>query len=86
MEPTVVIGTIGVSLTALQLLPQLTKVLRTKSARDLSVSTLLIILGGSITWCTYAILIESGAILVANVLNSLFAVGLLVLTVRRKQT
>lgn len=57
-SPALIIGYIGGSILAVQLIPQIVKVIRRKSAKDLSYVTLcLYIIGGTLT-IVYGILID----------------------------
>ena len=49
--------------------PQVIKIFRTKSAKDLSLITYLIVEFGSVVWIAYGFELENFAILVSNILG-----------------
>jgi MtN3 and saliva related transmembrane protein len=73
----VFIGVIGVLLTAFQLVPQVYKTIKTNSAKDLSLWTLIIIFLGATTWIIYSIYLNDVPIMIANCLNLIFSLILL---------
>lgn len=60
------LGLLAGILTTVSFLPQLTKVIKTKSAKDLSLGMLLIFCIGIILWIIYGILIKSLPIILTN--------------------
>lgn len=60
------IGYFGSFLTAVTFVPQVYKSWQSKSVGDLSVWMVLIVITSTIVWLTYAYLIQSGPVLVAN--------------------
>lgn len=77
MDILVIVGFLGFIFTALQLLPQVYKTLKTNSAKDLSFWMLIIIFGGALTWLMYSFLINDIYIFIANFLNLIFALILI---------
>ena len=64
-----IIGYIAGFLTTICLIPQLIKIIITKSTNDISLSTFIVLLLGQILWITYALLILDLRILIANIIS-----------------
>ena len=79
---TEVVGMVAGTLTTLAFLPQVLKIYRTKSARDVSYLMFLIFSTGVLLWLIYGILIGSAPIIAANVVTLGLAVIVIVLKVR----
>lgn len=71
------IGYFGSFLTAITFLPQVYKSWKSKSVGDLSVWMVLIVILSTITWLIYGFAINSGPVMVANVI--VFFLSLLLL-------
>ncbi len=84
MEIEIWLGTAGILFTSAQLIPQLIKVYQTRRIEDLSIWMLTIIFLGAATWLWYAIIIQDLAILVANSINLVAALVLLIFKISRK--
>jgi MtN3 and saliva related transmembrane protein len=76
------IGMIAGTLTTIAFVPQLLRIYRTKSARDVSYLTFGIFSVGVALWLAYGLLIRSPAIIAANVVTLLLATAVLVLKAR----
>lgn len=72
------IGYIAGFLTTVCLLPQLVKTLVTKSTKDVSTLTYLVLCVGQILWITYGVLIMDVRVIVANVVSLLFALLIII--------
>ncbi|HWA33926.1 MAG TPA: SemiSWEET family transporter [Cyclobacteriaceae bacterium] len=59
-------GHIGAFLTAVTFIPQVYKIWKTKSATDLSLTMILIILMSTIVWLVYAIALMLWPVIIAN--------------------
>ena len=60
------IGSLAAVLTMFSFLPQIAKVLKTRSAKDVSLATLLQLSLGVILWIAYGIHLRNAIIIVAN--------------------
>ncbi len=76
------IGSIAATCTTISFLPQLIRVWRRKSARDISLIMFLLFSFGVACWLVYGIGIGSGPIAVANALTLALALAILVLKLR----
>lgn len=77
MDPIIVLGLFGAALTTLSLLPQLIKVIKTRSTKDISTGMMVLLSTAFAVWLIYGILIGDIPLIIANT----FAVlqGLLIL-------
>jgi MtN3 and saliva related transmembrane protein len=73
------VGSIAAFCTTLSFLPQLIRVWRRKSARDISLTMFLLFSFGVACWLVYGFGIGSGPIIVANALTLMLALTILVL-------
>ena len=64
-------GYFAATLTTLAFIPQLIKTLKTKTAEDVSLTTLIMFLTGVAAWIIYGIQISSKPILIANIITFL---------------
>jgi MtN3 and saliva related transmembrane protein len=69
MDLTTLIGFIAGGLTTASFLPQVVKTARSRSARDLSESMLLVFLIGLVLWTIYGLQVGSLPIIAANVIT-----------------
>ncbi|MFM8744207.1 MAG: SemiSWEET family sugar transporter [Cytophagales bacterium] len=60
------VGHFGALLTSVTFLPQVYKVWKTKSARDLSLTMMLIVLLSTMVWLTYAFALMLWPVIIAN--------------------
>jgi MtN3 and saliva related transmembrane protein len=77
-----VIGMIAGTLTTIAFVPQVLRIYRTKSARDVSYLTFGIFSVGVVLWLIYGLLIRSPAIIASNVITLLLATAVLLLKAR----
>jgi MtN3 and saliva related transmembrane protein len=77
-----VIGYVAATCTTLSFLPQLFRVVRLKSARDISLGMFLIFSLGTALWLTYGLLSHSKPVTVANAVTFLLSISILVLKLR----
>lgn len=75
----VIVGTIGGSLGVILFLPQLIKTLKTKSAKDLSFLTYLLILVNVSFWVYYGMLTSNPVIMIPNIIGAVICSVMLVL-------
>jgi MtN3 and saliva related transmembrane protein len=59
-------GHIGAFLTAVTFIPQVYKIWQTKSANDLSLTMILIILMSTVVWLVYAVALNLWPVIIAN--------------------
>lgn len=85
MEIWIYIATLAITLTAIQLLPQVIKSLKTKKTRDLSLGLIIIVLSGALLWIIYGIHIQDIPVIIANSLNLAASLILLTLKIKHKQ-
>lgn len=76
------IGLLAGSCTTISLLPQLLRIWRTKSARDISLTMFTVFGIGILLWLVYGISVQSPAVIATNAASLLLAVAILVLSVR----
>lgn len=66
-----IIGTIGGLLIVISFIPQLIVILKHKSAKDVSISTYVILLIGQILWIIYGILRNDLQVIITNIITSI---------------
>ncbi len=71
-------------LTTIAFLPQLIKVIKTRSTRDISLGMFLIFSTGVFLWLIYGILIESAPVIVANLITFVMAFAIFIYKIRYK--
>lgn len=76
------IGYIAATCTTLSFLPQLVRVLRLRSARDISLSMFLVFSVGTVLWLTYGLLAHSKPVTAANAVTLALSVSILILKLR----
>jgi MtN3 and saliva related transmembrane protein len=82
MDTTTLIGFIAGGLTTISFLPQVVKTARSRSARDLSESMLLVFLIGLVLWTIYGLQVGSLPIIAANVITIGLVGAILAMKVR----
>lgn len=81
MDTTTLIGFIAGGLTTVSFLPQVVKTARSRSARDLSESMLLVFLIGLVLWAIYGLQVGSLPIIAANVITIVLVGAILAMKV-----
>jgi MtN3 and saliva related transmembrane protein len=76
------IGYVAATCTTLSFLPQLVRVLRLRSAREISLGMFLIFSIGTALWLTYGLLAHSKPVVAANAVTFVLAISILVLKLR----
>ena len=76
---TQLIGLIAGVCTTLAFLPQVIKVLKSRSTKDISLAMYIIFNSGLALWAVYGVLINSLPIIIANVLTLILAISILIL-------
>ncbi|NOZ70080.1 MAG: hypothetical protein GXP46_12765 [Deferribacteres bacterium] len=82
MNYTAIIGLIAGVCTTASFLPQVVKTIRTKEAKDLSMTMYLVLAAGIFLWIIYGILIESLPVISANAVSFVLAAIILILKIR----
>ena len=77
-----VIGYIAATLTTISFLPQLIRVVKLRSARDISLGMFLIFTTGTGFWLTYGIVSHSTPVWVANSVTFVLSLSILILKLR----
>lgn len=77
MEGIAILGLVAGTITSITFVPQVIKIWQTRSAKDLSISMLLLLLLGVSMWLAYGILIKDVAIIYTN--SMVLAMGFLML-------
>jgi len=77
-----VVGSLAAVLTSAAFVPQVVRVWRTRSARDISFGMYAVFVSGVACWIVYGFLIEAWPVIIANLVTLLLAATVLVLKVR----
>jgi len=64
--------------TTVSLLPQLLRIIRLRSARDVSLEMFLLFTGGVVCWLIYGVMLHSRPIVVWNAITLVLSVGILI--------
>jgi MtN3 and saliva related transmembrane protein len=84
MDLTGIIGIVAGTCTAISLLPQLLKILKEKKAENISITYLLVLLGGLILWVWYGIRREDMPIIATNGVSIILNVSILFAGIKYK--
>lgn len=84
MDAITTIGLIAALFTTVSLFPQLIKVYKTKSAKDISTGMFTLFCGGVFLWVIYGILLNDFPIMIANSLAFVQAVVILIFKAKYK--
>lgn len=76
------IGYVAATCTTLSFLPQLIRVVRLRSARDISLGMFMIFSVGTALWLTYGLLAHSKPVIAANAVTFVLAISILVMKLR----
>lgn len=76
------IGYAAATMTTISFVPQLLRVIRLRSARDISLGMFLIFSAGTLAWGVYGLLMHSVPVLIANSLTFALSVSILILKLR----
>lgn len=66
MAPIEILGLVAGTITSITFLPQVVKIWQTKSAKDLSIMMLLLLMLGVVLWLVYGLVVMSAAIIYTN--------------------
>jgi MtN3 and saliva related transmembrane protein len=84
MELITILGLTAAVFTTISLLPQLLKVWKTKSTKDISTGMFLLFSGGVLLWFIYGLYVNDFPIIIANALAFIQALVILVLKMKFK--
>ncbi len=76
------LGIIAGTLTTTSFLPQLFKIIKTKSAKDLSLGMFIIFTTGILLWLIYGLLTNTLAIIIANSITLIIATTIITLKIK----
>jgi MtN3 and saliva related transmembrane protein len=77
-----VIGYMAAVLTTVSFVPQLLRVIKLRSARDISLGMFLIFTTGTLAWLVYGVLAHSRPVWIANSVTFVLSLSILVLKLR----
>ena len=66
MQALEILGVVAGTITSITFLPQVIKIWQTKSAKDLSIMMLLLLMLGVVLWLIYGLVVMSAAIIYTN--------------------
>jgi len=84
MNPITIVGLIAAAFTTIALLPQLMKVWKTKSTRDISTGMFMLYSSGLLLWFVYGVYIKDVPIILANSLAFIQALIILMFKAKYK--
>ena len=84
MDYVTMIGLAAAAITVVSLFPQLVKIWRTKSTKDISLGMFLLFCGGVFLWFVYGILLQDLPIIVANFLGFIQTLIILIFKMKYK--
>ena len=84
MDYVTMIGLAAAAITVISLFPQLVKIWKTKSTKDISLGMFLLFCGGVFLWFVYGILMQDLPIIIANFLGFIQTLIILILKVKYK--
>jgi len=82
MDGITLLGLVAGTLTTAAFLPQLIKVLKTHSTKDISLLMYIVICAGILLWLIFGLLIGSLPVIAANVVTLIIATAILILKIR----
>ena len=74
-----IIGSVGAFCTTIAYLPQLIKIIKTRSVKDVSLNMYLVMLTGVTLWLIYGAFIKSWPLIAANAVTFIFVFAILIL-------
>ena len=84
MELVIIIGFLAAFCSTISYIPQLLKVMHSKSTKDLSLTTFLLLFLGLSLWLTYGILKRDVPLMAANIITLFFILMILVHKIKYK--
>lgn len=82
MDFITILGLAAATITTISFLPQMFKTWRTKSAKDVSLVTLITFISGVFLWLVYGIYLQSLPIILANAITLIFNLIILWLKIK----
>ena len=82
MSPVTWLGYAAATCTTVAFVPQVVRILRTRSARDISLSTFTIMTLGVLLWLIYGLIIHDRPLVVANGTTFVLSLAILVMKLR----
>ncbi|MDD5456626.1 MAG: SemiSWEET transporter [Candidatus Margulisbacteria bacterium] len=76
MNP-IIFGLVAGTLTTISFIPQLIKILKTKSAKDISLFMYLLLLSGYLLWTVYGLYLHSLPIILFNIIGIVLVIMIL---------
>lgn len=77
-----IIGFVAATLTTIAFVPQVIKVWRSRSARDVSLGMYILFSTGVAVWLLYGFLISSWPVILANAITLMLAIAVIVMKLR----
>ena len=77
MEIKDIVGFMAASLTTLAFLPQVVKVWRSRSTKDISLPMLIAFIAGVALWLVYGVLVDAAPIVIANAITLVLNLAIL---------
>jgi MtN3 and saliva related transmembrane protein len=84
MNSLLLLGLLAATLTTVAFVPQLLKVIKTRSTHDISLAMYIVICTGILLWLIYGLLIYDTPLIVANAVSFVLAGSILTLKIRLK--
>ncbi|HON11468.1 MAG: SemiSWEET transporter [Fibrobacter sp.] len=84
MKIEMLIGLMGGTLTTISFVPQVLRVWKTRSARDLSFTMFLLFAIGVLLWLIYGIILGEWPVILANSVTLVFAIIILIFKIKYK--
>lgn len=81
---TELIGFLAAMLTTIAYLPQMIRIIKTRSTKDVSLYMYLVMLTGVVLWLCYGIQINSMPVIMANTVTSIFVTTIVIFKIRYK--
>lgn len=82
MDKATIIGLVAGTLTTLSFIPQLIKIVRSKSTHDISLVMYIVFSTGILLWLIYGLLISDVPVIVANAVALFITIAILSLKIR----
>ena len=82
MDVTTALGLLAATLTTIAFIPQVTKIWKSKSAKDVSLGMFIVFCTGVALWLAYGILLGEMPIIVANTITLILALAILAMKLK----
>ncbi len=79
-----ILGLIAGALTTISFLPQAIKAFKTKSTKDISLATFVVLSTGIFLWIIYGIYINSIPLIITNIITFILAIAILFFKIKYK--